>query len=86
MNSFTHQELTDVPLAYGAAGESGHSARKVYEDRYLNRRIPQYQMFACVHYNLSERRSLRNNIHDTGRRRLTPTINIKEQVLPPSLI
>ena len=81
MNRFTYQELADMHLAYGAADESGRPARQVYEDRYPNRKIPQHEMFARMHRNLCERDSLRSNMQDTGRRRLTRTVNVAEQVL-----
>ena len=67
-------------LAYRATDESGRRAR-LYKDRYPNRRIPQHKMFAHVHRNLCGRRSLRSNMQDTGRRRLTRTVNVAEQVL-----
>ena len=68
-------------LAYGAADESGRLPRQVYEDRYPNRRIPQHEIFVRMHRNLCERGSLRSNMQDTGRRRLTRTVNVAEQVL-----
>ena len=68
-------------LAYGAADESGHRARQVYEDWYPNRRIPLHEMFARVHRNLCERGSLLSSMQDTRRRWLTRTVNVAEQVL-----
>ncbi|GFY59898.1 hypothetical protein TNIN_164721 [Trichonephila inaurata madagascariensis] len=57
-----------MPLAHGTA--SDQRARQVYENRYPDRRIPLYQMFAHVHRNLCERGSLLSNMHDMGERRL----------------
>ncbi|GFQ99584.1 hypothetical protein TNCT_376341 [Trichonephila clavata] len=62
MNRFEHQEVASMHLAYGAAGESDHRAKLVYEDRYPNRRIPQHQMFTHVLRNLYERCSLHSNL------------------------
>ena len=81
MNRFTYQELADMHLAYGTADENGRRAIQVYEDLYPERRIPQHEMFARMHRNLCERDSLRRNMQDSGRRRLTRTVNVAEQVL-----
>ncbi|GFQ91814.1 hypothetical protein TNCT_698321 [Trichonephila clavata] len=68
-------------LSYVVAGESGRQARQVYEDGYPDSRIPQQETFARMHRYLYEHGSLSSNMHDTGRRRLTWTVNIKEQLL-----
>ena len=81
MYRLMYQELADMHLAYGAGDESGRLARQGYEDRYPNRRMPQQEMFACVHRNLCELSSLHSSMQDTERRRLTRTVNVAEQVL-----
>ncbi|GFS62334.1 hypothetical protein TNIN_391731 [Trichonephila inaurata madagascariensis] len=57
------------------------AARQVYENLCPDRRIPQHQRFAQVYCNLCEHGSLRNNLHDTGRRQLTRTFNAEERIL-----
>ena len=78
---FTHQLLRDMHLAYGAAGKSVRRAKKLYEDWYFNRIIMQHQIFAQLNCYLCESVSFRNKVQDTGRRRLTRTVNVEKQNL-----
>ena len=66
MIRFTHQGLVDMHLAYETAGENCQRARKIYEDRYCSRYMPQHQMFECVQLNLCELDSLSSNLQDKG--------------------
>ncbi|GFQ95194.1 hypothetical protein TNCT_625991 [Trichonephila clavata] len=44
--------------------------------------MPHDQMFARMHRNLrSERSSLRRNMHDMGRKRLTRNVNVGKRIL-----
>ncbi|GFQ72334.1 hypothetical protein TNCT_509011 [Trichonephila clavata] len=54
---------------------------QVYDSRYPDRKIPKHQMFARKYCILCEQDSPCNNMHDTRRRRLTWTVNVKERVL-----
>lgn len=81
MNRYTFQELADMHLTYGAAGESCLRARQMYAERYPNRRVPQHQMFSRVHRQLCETGSFAGINVDRGSRRSTRTVSVEEAVL-----
>ena len=80
MNYFTYQKLADTHLRFGAIRRISIWGMQ-FKKTYPNRRILQYQIFACVHCNLCKRSLLHSNMQDTRRRWLTRTVNVREQIL-----
>ena len=79
MNAHSNDELVDMLLAYVAADSNGHAARRLYQERYSNRRIPYHATFASVNRRLRETGSLTRAT--MNRRRMTRTTGNEEAVL-----
>lgn len=62
---YTNEELTDMHLMYGLAQGNGREARKLYHERFPNRRLPSHPTFASVDRRLRETGSFA--ISNTGR-------------------
>lgn len=54
MAQFTNEEYADMLLAYGSANSNSHEARRIYQERYPNRRVPSYPTFANTYRRLRE--------------------------------
>lgn len=54
MAEFTFEELADMHLMYGLAEGNAAEARRLYADRYVNRRLPHWQTFVRVDRRLRE--------------------------------
>lgn len=54
MTSFTNEEYADILMAYGRANSNAREARRVYQERYPNRRVPSHQTFTNTYRRLRE--------------------------------
>lgn len=54
MPNFSSQEYADMLLAYGSADCNGHEARRIYQERYPDRRSPHHETFATTYRRLRE--------------------------------
>ncbi len=54
INQFTNQELADIHLCYGLAGQNRTNARHIYQSRFPNHRLPSVEIFEQTHQILSE--------------------------------
>ena len=79
MNSYSIDELVDMLLVNGTADYNGHAARRFYQERYPNRRIPYHATFASVNRWLRETGSLMTAT--MNRRRTKRTTGNEEAVL-----
>lgn len=61
-------ELRDMIMCYGEARGNGRQARRIYEQRYPNRRHPHHTTFAAIHRRLGETGNLRPRAVGGGRR------------------
>lgn len=80
-NEYTWEELADMHLAFGAAGGNSALARRMYQERYPNRRLPNRRTFVNVDQRLRETGSLQSRMYDTGRNRSVRTPQFEEEVL-----
>lgn len=71
MVNYTNAEMADMHLAYGAANGNARRARRIYQERYPNRRVPSHPTFTRIHRTLSEigRFDARSNVggHEVAR-------------------
>lgn len=81
MEEFTNAEMADMHIVYGEVHCNGRAACRLYAERYPNRRVPNYRMFASLHRNLCEYGAFRRNRHDAGHPRTTRSPAFEEDVL-----
>ena len=79
MNAYSNDELVGMLLMYGTANCNGHAARRLYQERYPNRRVPYHATFASVNRRLRETGSLTRAT--MNRRRTKRTTSNEEAVL-----
>ena len=76
MVEYPFAEYTDMIFLYGEARGNGTAARRLYQDRFAQRRTPLHTLFAVIPQRLRERGTFtasRNNC-DGPRRRRTPEL------------
>lgn len=81
MPLFTSQELTDIVLIYGETGGNLNRSRRVYADRFPNRRIPSHTVIRNTIQNLRDRGEFRSNYEGRGRVRGRRLLNAEEVLL-----
>ena len=80
MHLYTHPELTDMIMCYGAAGRNGRIALRMYQEQFPNRNHPHHTMFARLYQLLREDGSL-HPLCIGGRPRQTRIPAFEEEVL-----
>lgn len=81
MVEFTNEELADMHYMYGLADGRSPEARRLYQERFPNRVIPDRRTFANVHRRLTETGTLKPNNQLKGAHRTVRTPEIEEAVL-----
>lgn len=54
MPTFSNEEYADMLLAYGRANCNAREARRIYQERYPDRRIPHHETFSTTYRRLRE--------------------------------
>ena len=62
--NYAYEELTNMHQIYGLAQENGREARKLYHERFPNRRLPAHPTFVSMDRRLRETGSF--DISNTG--------------------
>ncbi|GFX04809.1 hypothetical protein TNCV_2247921 [Trichonephila clavipes] len=76
MECFTNTELEDMHMTNGLAEGSSQATERLYRKRYPQRHAPELWMFANLHLNSCEYRSLQGNKYrDCGPRATTSPYN-----------
>jgi len=52
---YTSAEKADIHFFYGRANDSAHGARRLYQETFLNRRLPCRRTFSRIAQNMRER-------------------------------
>ncbi|KAF8770617.1 hypothetical protein HNY73_018123 [Argiope bruennichi] len=81
MASYKHRELADVHLVYGMANCNGRKALRMYRQKYPSRKMPSRSFFATIHRRLCETGSLDVHKPDSGRQRISQTVEAEERVV-----
>lgn len=81
MASYTHRELADMHLVYGMANCNGREALRMYRQKYPSRKMPSRSFFATIHRRLCETGSLDVHKPDSGRQRISRTVDAEERVV-----
>ncbi|KAF8788474.1 hypothetical protein HNY73_006509 [Argiope bruennichi] len=81
MATYTHRELADMHLVYGMANCNGREALRMYRQKYFSRKMPSRSFFAIIHRRLCETGSLDVHMPDSGRQRISRTVDAEERVV-----
>lgn len=81
MADYTLHELADMHLIYGEARCNGREARRLYAERFPQRRLPNHVTFQKLDGRLRETGVLRAARPDAGRPRTVRTVQFEEAVL-----
>lgn len=81
MEYYSNSEMADMHLMYGAANCNRAEARRLYEERFPNRRLPGEKMFQKIHARLIETGSFKTGTLGRGRPMTTRTPALEERVL-----
>lgn len=79
MPRYTNEEYADIIMAYGAAHSNAREARRIYQERYPNRRLPDRDTFATTYRRLRETGNLNAREPREPLRQLP--VEIDEQIL-----
>ncbi|KAF8792294.1 hypothetical protein HNY73_003909 [Argiope bruennichi] len=80
MASYKHREVADMHLVYGMANCNGREALRMYLQKYPSRKMPSRSFFATIHRRLCETGSLDVHKPDSGRQRISRTVDAEERV------
>lgn len=64
--NFTNEEMADIHFMYGRANGNSNLARRLYAEKFPNRRCPAKGTFAAIHQRLRETGSFKRNTSDCG--------------------
>lgn len=78
---FTNAELANIHLMYGLSDCNRALARRLYSERFPNRRLPSENTFLKVHDRLTQYGSFTTPPLGRGRPRTTRTLDLEESVL-----
>lgn len=81
MVQFTNREMADMHFVYGMAHGNARAARRMYQERYPNRPLPNRQLFVNIHSRLGETGSFKRSTALIGRPRTVRTVQIEEAVI-----
>lgn len=79
--NFTSSELTDIVLCFGEARQNSYEARRIYSNKFPNRRLPNRKTFFRTVQRLRESGSFKGQYQNGGRNRHVRTANVEEEVL-----
>ncbi|GBP44802.1 hypothetical protein EVAR_86618_1 [Eumeta japonica] len=79
MAAFTNEEHADIMMAHGRADGNARVARRIYEERFPNRRLPSRNTFQNMYRRLCETGNVQNN--ETRRVVVRHNVRIDEQIL-----
>lgn len=79
MPEYTNEEYADMLLAYGAAQCNAREARRIYQERFPNRRLPDRNTFVSTYRRLRETGNLNAREPRNSARQLP--VEIDEQIL-----
>lgn len=81
-HQFTTEEFTDIHFCYGLADGRSTVARRLYQEKFPNRHVPNQRTFVDVHRRLRERGTFRtSHLGNSGTARTARTVDIEEQIL-----
>lgn len=78
---YTVRELADMHFIYGRANGNGLLAKRLYVQKYPNRRAPSHRIFARIHQRLRDTGSFEPRNHDRGRNLTVRTPDVEERIL-----
>lgn len=81
MNNFTLDEFADMHLCLGQAEGNGEEAKRIYLQKYPNRRQPDRRTFYRVDRSLRESGRMKVQNNNAGRPRRTRTFDREERIL-----
>lgn len=81
MEKYSNEEMADMHLVYGAANGNRAEARRLYAERFPNRRLPREKLSQKFHVRLKETGSFKSRTENFGRPRTTRTPALEERVL-----
>ncbi|GFX82147.1 uncharacterized protein TNCV_4398061 [Trichonephila clavipes] len=84
VTSYTNQEMANIHFMYGIADGNALEARRLYEERFSSRRLPNRKTFEHLHRHLKDTSSFVSGMHDTGCTRSARTPELEENVLRES--
>lgn len=79
MPGFTNEEYADMLLVYGMANCIGREARRIYQERYPDRRVPNHQTFGSTYRRLRQTGNL--NFREPSVNRFEPNVTDDERIL-----
>lgn len=77
---YTSAEMADIHFFYGRANGSAHEARRLYQETFLNRRLPCSRTFSLIAQRLRERGKFIPTI-EGGRPRTARTVQQEQRIL-----
>lgn len=80
MNNYTDGEMCDMHFVYGVAYGNAAEARRIYQERFPNRQIPNERTFIRIHERLHETGSFHKRAAGNGRPSMLPP-EMEEAVL-----
>lgn len=80
MAAYRHEEYADIIFVYGLCDGDAAAARREYEQRFPDRRVPNIAVFYNTFRRLRETGSVSRRISDVGRPRINENIDILECV------
>lgn len=78
---FTNSEYADMHYMYGLADGNALKAKRLYEERFPNRNIPDRRIFSNIHRRLCEKGNFDLDNHLKGSHQTARTQEIEEEVL-----
>ncbi|KAJ3662341.1 hypothetical protein Zmor_006695 [Zophobas morio] len=79
--NFSNSEMTDMVLMYGQALRNSLEARRLYQEAFPERRLPNHKTFANVVQRLRENGKFQPRFSDRGRERTERTLDAEEEIL-----
>lgn len=80
MVNYTNAEMAQMHYVYGLADGNATEARRIYQERYPNRALPDSRTFSNIHRRLGETGSFKKGTPE-GTPRVVRTPEIEEAVL-----
>lgn len=81
MVNYTNSELTDMVILYGEALGNAMGARRLYNERFPGRRLPNARTFTAAVQHLRDFGEFNPRNHDRGRQRARDILEIEPQIL-----
>ena len=78
---YINREMADMRFMYGLAGCNSEEARRLYENRFPGRRIPNKKTFQRLDERLRNHRTFQKRTSNGGRSAHVRTVNCEERIL-----